>query len=131
MLELLITLAVTVFGLMGVLSLHATLTTGANLTAQSQEATAAGTEIMETLRSKRPSQLCNEVVHGTAAVPCTNAAYTTVIGRNGMSYSVGVDVSVAATNLWLVRVEVTWTDDANGQPHTVPLEMLRTSKEAL
>ena len=46
-------------------------------------------------------------------------------------YDIGVDVSVPAANLWRVRVEVSWTDDTSGDTHMVPLEMLRTSKEAL
>jgi Tfp pilus assembly protein PilV len=131
MVELLVTLGVTVFGLMGVLSLHTSLSTGANLAGQSQEAVAVGAQVMETLRSKRPAALCDEVMNGTASVPCTNTTYTTVLGRNSMSYAVSVDVSVAATNLWLVRVEVSWTDDQSGDSHMVPLELLRTSQEAL
>lgn len=131
MMELLLSLAVTVFGLMAVLALHTSLSAGSNLTGQSQEAVAAGAQVMETLRSKRPSVLCNEIMNGTATVPCTNATYATVLGRNGTSYSVGAAVTIPSTNLWRVRVEVSWTNDADGATHTVPLEMLRTSKEAL
>jgi Tfp pilus assembly protein PilV len=131
MVELLITLGVTVFGLMGVLLLHTSLSTGATLAGQSQEAVAVGAEVMETLRSKRPAALCDEVMNGTASVPCNNATYATVLGRNSMSYEVSVDVSVAASNLWLIRVEVSWIDDASGDSHIIPLELMRTSQEAL
>jgi hypothetical protein len=33
--------------------------------------------------------------------------------------------------LWLVRVEVTWTDDATAVTRTLPFELLRTSRESL
>ena len=131
MMELLITLGVTVFGLMGILAAHRALTQGTSYSGQAQEAVAVGTQAMETLRSKRPEALAFEVTGGTATLPYSNATYTTVLGRNGVPYTVGVDVTSVTGSLLKLRVAVSWTDDSDGSTRTLPFELLRTSRESL
>jgi len=66
--------------------------------------------------------------------------WSSVTGRGGMTFSRRVIVTslAAATNLWLIRVEVSWTEDgaaagANGGllDHKVSVEVIRTVEEAL
>ncbi len=131
MMELLITLVISVFALMGILALHVSLSHGTTRASQVQEAVAIGAKVIETLRGKRPGDLSTEVTGSAAAPPYTNASYATMLGRNGLSYTVGVDVSSPATGLWLLHVDVSWTDDVTGDTTTLPLELIRTSREAL
>jgi prepilin-type N-terminal cleavage/methylation domain-containing protein len=131
LLELLITLVVTTFGLMGTMALHASLTEGATHSGRSQEAVTIGTQVMETLRAARPAELATAVTGSVAAPPFSNPTYGTMLGRNGLSYSLAVDVTAPTGSLWRIRVEVSWVDDVTGVSTTFPFELLRTSKEAL
>lgn len=131
LLELMITLAISVFALMGTLALHNSLAQANTRAGQTQEAVAVGSRVMETLRKKRPEELPVEVTGSTAAAPFSNATYTTILGRNGVSYAVGVSVSAPTNATWLMRVEVSWDDDNTGETTTLPLELIRGQKEAL
>lgn len=134
LMELLITMVVTLFGLMGLMALHVTLTQGNDTVNRTQEAIAVGTQTVEQLRNMRPGKLAQELTGSSTAVPPMSVPnYATKLGRNNVSYS--MDVSVvqvpAANNLWRVRVTVNWVDDANNQAHAVPLEIIRTAQEAM
>lgn len=130
MVELLVTLSISVFALMGILALHKSLAQSTTRAGQIQEAVTIGSRTMETLRKKRPADLSVEVTGSSSAPPYTNATYVTVLGRNNMSYTVGVGVTSPASGVWLMRVTVTWTDDANVTT-SLPLELIRTAKDAL
>lgn len=130
MVELLVTLSISVFALMGILALHKSLAQSTTRAGQIQEAVTIGSRTMETLRKKRPADLPIEVTGASSAPPYSNANYATVLGRNSLSYTVGVDVTAPSNGVWLMRVSVTWTDDANVTT-TLPLEMIRTAKDAL
>lgn len=131
MLELLVTLVISVFALMGILGLHVSLSQGGTRAGQIQEAVAVGSRVMETLRGKHPAELAVEVTGSHASVPYSNPSYATILGRNGLSYTVGVQVSSPSNGLWLLHVDVTWTDDASGDTTTLPLELVRTARDAL
>ena len=131
MIELLVTLVITVFGLMGLLAAHRSLSQGSGSASRAQEAVAVGTQVVEQLRGTRPADLPRVVTGGTASPPYGNSTFATITGRNGVPYAVAVDVAAAATNLWRLRVEVTWADDDGGAPHALAFELLRTSREAL
>jgi type IV pilus assembly protein PilV len=134
LLELLITMVVTIFGLMGIMALHVSLTQGNDSASRTQEAIAVGTQSIEMLRSKRITDMANTLVGSTSATPPIDVPnFTTVLGRNNVSYTVDVHVTTVptATNLWRVRVEVHWTDDGSLTAHTIPFEVIRTVQEAL
>ena len=131
LMELLVTLGITVFGLIGILAAHKSLSAGTGATGQAQEAIAVGTQVMESLRNHRPSELPIAVTGGAANPPYDNTTFATILGRNGVSYTAAVDVDevVGAPALWRFRVAVSWTDDSG--LHTLPFELIRTSREAL
>ena len=132
MIELLITLVVTVFGLMGAMALHASLTRGNETAGRTAEATAVGTQVFEQLRGAGATDMMT-MLCGTAP-PLDVEPYTTILGRNGMSYTVDVHITevAGAPSLWKIRVEVKWTDDnANGNTQMIPFEVVRTLQEAL
>ena len=126
------TLVISVFGIMGVMALHASLTQGTSVAGRSQEAVAVAGQVLETLRSKRITQMTEAITGSPSSTPpFSNPTYTTVLGRNGLSYAVGVDVVAVSAELWRLRIEVTWIEDTTGVSRTVPLEVLRTVREAL
>lgn len=132
MIELLITLVVTVFGLMGAMALHASLARGNDVAGRTSEATAVGTQVLEQLRGARTADMLTAL--SASGPPVDVAPYTTILGRNGMSYSVDVHIAEVSgqPNLWRLRVEVHWTDDnANGEEHMIPFEVVRTIQEQL
>ena len=132
MLELLITLLVTVFGLMGAMALHSSLTAGNTYASRAQEASAVGAEVMEQLRAKRTIDLAVALTGSPTAVPpITRSNYTSVIGRNGLTYTTDVTVTLFSSTLWKVRVVTKWTDESNGDAMTLPIELLKPSSEAL
>lgn len=132
LLELLVTLLISVFGLMAILGLHISLTRGTETNTRVQEAVTVGGQIMERLRAKRPDALAQEVTgSATTSAPYTNATYTTVLGRNGVSYGAGVSVTPFGSSLLRLRVEISWADDTTGETRMLPLELLRTAREAL
>lgn len=132
LLELLVTLVISVFGIMGIMALHASLTRGTSDAGRSQEAVAVGGQVLESLRSKRIADMTDAITGSPSTTPpFANPTFKTMLGRNGLSYAVGVDVVAVSTELWRLRVEVTWTEDTTGVTRTIPLEVLRTIREAL
>jgi prepilin-type N-terminal cleavage/methylation domain-containing protein len=129
--ELLVTMVISVFALMGLLALHGSLSQSTTRSGQFQEAVAVGSNVLETLRKVRPGDLSTRVTGSSAIPPYTNATYGPVLGRNGISYSVGVSVTSPANELWLMRVEVTWTSERDGGTTMLPLELIRPAREAL
>lgn len=134
LMELLVTLAVTVFGLMGMMALHTSMTSGGDVAGRTQEAVAVGTQVLEQLRSDRPDNMMKTLTGSpTSTAPQDIEPFTTILGRNAISYTVDVHVTAVtgAANLWKLRVEVKWTDDNSTVEHSVPFEVLRTSRDAL
>ena len=132
--ELLVTLIVTAFGLMGVMALHLSMTSGGENAGRNAEAVAVGTQIVESLRAQRPTDMMQTLTGSSVSVPPVDlTGYTTKTGRNGVSYTIDVHVAAVGTSgsLWRVRVEVKWTDDTSTTGHTLPFEVIRTSQEAL
>lgn len=132
MVELMITLAVTMFGLMGLIALNTTFSRSSQTMNRSQEGVAVGKQVIEELRAKRTAELVTALTGTVAATPpFSRTGYTTVAGRNGLSYTVDVDVTAVTSTLWRMRVEVEWTDDTDGSTRSVPLELIRASTEAM
>jgi prepilin-type N-terminal cleavage/methylation domain-containing protein len=141
LMELLVTLSVTTIGLIGLMGLHLSIARSNDDAARSAEAQAIATQELESLRAQLiPDMMTTLAGTATALPPVTNTTLGTVTGRSGMTYRRVVKVTAPSTssNLWLVRVEVSWTEDgavagANGGQldHTLAVEVLRTVQEAL
>lgn len=141
LLELLITLSVTTIGLIGLLALHLSIARGNDGASRSAEAQQVTVGALEQLRSQAPQTLMQTLTGNPAASPPVTAAAYTVIGRNGMTYSVVrsvVALPSASTSLWRIRVVTSWAEDgaalgSAGAPlnHSIALEVIRTLEEQL
>jgi prepilin-type N-terminal cleavage/methylation domain-containing protein len=136
--ELLVTLGVTVIGLLGLLSLY-TVTARANaLGAHSGEAVAIAEATVEEVRNTALGDLLAS--NGATALPL-DLPLDTVAGRAGTTFNRRMQVTeltATSPNLVKIRIEVTWTDahaaaGAQGgiYDHRVSLELIRTASEAL
>ncbi len=132
MVELLITLVVSMFGLMGLVALNTTFSRSGQAMSQTQEAVSIGKGVIENLRSKRTAEFVTDLTGSTASTPpFDRTSYTSQAGRNGLTYTVDVNVSAVTATLWRMRVLVHWTDDTDGRMREVPLELVRPTTEAL
>lgn len=132
MVELMITLVVTMFGLMGLVALNTSFSRNGQAMNQTQEAVSIGKGVLEGLRSKRTADFITDLTGSTASTPpFDRTGYTSLAGRNGMTYTVDVSVAAVTTTLWRTRVLVRWTDDTDGRDRQLALELVRPSTEAL
>jgi prepilin-type N-terminal cleavage/methylation domain-containing protein len=141
LLELLITMAVTVIGLMGLMSLHLTTTRGNDIAGRSGEGVNIAQQTLEDLRARSYKDMV-EVLTGNrnTALPI-DIVLNVVQGRNGMSYrrrAFVQEMTAASSGLIRVRLEVSWTDDGAVQgsdsgvhDHVVALEVIRTRLETM
>lgn len=145
LLELLVTLAITTIGMLGILSLHVSLSRGNDGAARAAESITVAKETVEWLRTLRYDDMLSAL--GTTAPGGTDVVVdlTPTVGRAGMSYRRRVTlrkiVDHVATNSQLIRlrVEVAWTEDgaapvgfASGpRDRSIAFELLRTNQEAL
>jgi prepilin-type N-terminal cleavage/methylation domain-containing protein len=137
LIELLVTLGVTVIGLTGLLSIHLATVRGNSATARGAAATATAQLTMEELRQTPIATL----VTTYGALPIDHEPLDTVPGPAGLTLSrtlTVTELTAASSDLVLLRVEVSWTDDgaAPGEEggkydHMVSLELIRTRQEAL
>lgn len=131
MMELMVTLVISVFGLLGVLGMHATLSRGVSANDQTQEAIAFGSRTLETLRAMRVDDMVSSISSTATTPPLAQTSYATLAGRNGISYQADVAVTevTGTASLWRLRVEVSWTE--GGESHRIPVEVLRTTRDSL
>ena len=142
LLELLVTLGITVIGLTGLMSLHIATIRGNDSTAKHGEAVAIAQETLETLRADKLTEL---LARFSAATLPVNASLNTISGRGGITFRRQVQITeltAASTDLYKIRVIVAWSDDnsngsgsgtgaASALDHQVSLELIRTVQEAL
>ena len=138
LLELLVTLTITTIGLVGLLSLHVSLTRGNELSARAQEGAVIANQTVENLRSQRPADMMTTLTGNPASVPPLTVTIGTAAGRNGLTYRRSVTVTALTATLWKLRVVVGWTDDgavagssAGKFDHTMASEIVRTTQETL
>jgi prepilin-type N-terminal cleavage/methylation domain-containing protein len=150
LLELLVTLAVTTIGLIGLFSLHLSIARGNDGASRAAEATQIGNATIEQLRSARITDMVGQLTGNPNDLPpidvtsfsaAISGSTGTVAGRAGMTYRRRVIVTAlnsASASLWKIRVEVGWTEDgaaagASGGAfdHLVSAEVIRTVEEAL
>lgn len=150
LLELLITLAITTIGMVGVMTLHLSVSRGNDGAARTNEAMTVATETVEWLRSMAFDDLQAELgVNPVLGSPVT-VNLSTVPGRAAMSFRrrtiitvlSGQAVGPSDTRLTRFRVEVAWTEDgavrtgadgfsAGYYDHAIAFEFVRTAKEFL
>jgi prepilin-type N-terminal cleavage/methylation domain-containing protein len=132
MVELLVTMTISLFALMGGLAIHSSMTGGLATSAQMSEATVVAVQTMEKLRAKRTLDVAEEITGSTATqAPFARDGYASVIGRNGLTYTVDVAVAALSATLWKIRIDVNWQSDATGEGRSVALELVRASAESL
>lgn len=142
LLELLVTLGITVIGLTGLMSLHLATVRGNDSTAKHGEAVAIAHETLETLRADKLTELLTRFTATTLPI---DASLDTISGRGGITFRRQVQITeltAASTDLYKIRVVVAWSDDnSNGAgsgtgsasiyDHQVSLELVRTVRELL
>lgn len=129
--ELMVSLVISVFGLLGVLAMHGSLSRGIATTDETQEALAFAARTLETLRAMRVDQMTAAIAPTASAPPFGQTGYATTTGRKGVTYQADVQVTEVpgTAGLWRLRVEVSWTE--GGESHRLPIEVLRTTRESL
>jgi prepilin-type N-terminal cleavage/methylation domain-containing protein len=137
LIELLVTLTVTVIGLAGMLSLFNANSRNSSIASRSAHASTAAQETIEELRGMSIPALTT--LYG--ALPIEDADLDPVDGPAGLVLNRRMSLhqlSAASADLFLMRVEVYWTDDGatpgadNGRyDHQVSLELIRTRQEQL
>ncbi len=138
LLELLVTMAVTVLGLLGLMAMHVATVKGNEATARSAAAVAVAQDTLEAHRSMTYAALIAEF--GATDLP-VDATLDTVVGRDGTTYTRRVllsEVPGVSRDVIKLRVEVGWTEDhaaagSNGgiNDHKVGLEIVRSTAEGL
>ena len=141
LLELLITLSVTTIGLIGLLSLHLSVTRGNDGASRSAEAQQIGASELESLRAQRLTDMMTNLTGNPAFSLPTVPRVRAVAGRGGMTFTVTstvVALPSASASLMRIRVVTQWTEDggalgANGGQldHALSLEVIRTVEEQL
>jgi prepilin-type N-terminal cleavage/methylation domain-containing protein len=140
LMELLITLSVTTIGLVGLLSLHLSVSRGNDSASRSAEAQQLCVSELEALRAMSYVTLMQTL--SGAGIEGDPATRTTLAdGRGGMRFTVTselTNIPKVSANLLKIRVRVTWAEDgatfSGGKgtfDHSLALEVIRTMQEAL
>lgn len=141
LLELMLTLTVTTIGLIGLLSLHLSIARGNDSANRSAEGSQIANATLEQLRAAHIQDMMFQLTGNPLATPPIDLnPWNTVVGRGLQTFRRRVIVTqlAASTSLWLIRVEVGWTEDGAAQganagllDHTVSVEVVRTVEEDL
>lgn len=142
LIELLITLSVTTIGLIGLLSLHLSVTRGNDGASRAAEAEQVTASELESLRAMRLDNLMKALTGSTTvSFSPTPQRVQTINGRAGVSFTVTSTLTAltsASTSLMKIRVVTQWAEEggrvgSNGGllDHSLALEVVRTLEEAL
>lgn len=136
MVELLVTMAVTVIGLTGVVAMHTSSARSNRIAKESTAATSICERTMEELRGTSVDEIVTS--YGNGELPFET--YLDDVEEGKVAYTRRVSGAEVEDNPGLVRlrVDVDWTE-AGGQPgdeggrfdHTISLEVVRTRLEQL
>ena len=139
--ELLITMAVSIIGLMGLMSLHVATSRGNDVASRGGEGVAIAQQTLEDLRARSFKDMVEYLTGNRNASLPIDVTMNTVPGRSNMTYrrrALVEELSAASTSLIRIRVEISWTDDnatagidSGAHDHLVPLEVFRTREETL
>lgn len=132
MIELLVTLAVTTIGMVGLVALNLATMNGNSLAARNVEANAIAQDSLEQIRSMPPTAMLT--TYGTPLG--TPVPMDSIAGRAGTTYdrAVTIDEMSVSSALLRIRIEVSWRDDGSTAAladHKVALELLRPREEPL
>jgi prepilin-type N-terminal cleavage/methylation domain-containing protein len=148
LLELLITLAISTIGMVGVMSLHLSVGRGNEGAARANEGMSVAGETVEWLRSLTYAEMEAELAIAPAFGAPLTVALPDVPGRAAMTFrrrTIVTVISGSAANsnrLTRFRVEVSWTEDGAARTvadnfsdgrfdHAIAFEFVRTEKENL
>jgi prepilin-type N-terminal cleavage/methylation domain-containing protein len=141
LLELLITLTVTTIGLIGLLSLHLSVTRGNDGASRSAEAQQIGVSELESLRAMRLPDMSQALTGSSTLSFPTPPRVRTRLGRGGVPFTVTSTVtqlSSVSPSLLKIRVVTSWAEEggtfgSNGGTldHSLALEVIRTLEESL
>ena len=143
LLELLIAMSITVFGLLGLVSLHRTTIQGNQVASSMVEATTIAQRTMEEIRSI-PVQSPDPTIETLSTMypvwPVTDAPMSDVTNSRGDTYLRFLSLRELAISpeLVMVRIEVRWSDNGADPTainpllnHSIAMEMIRTRQEEL
>jgi prepilin-type N-terminal cleavage/methylation domain-containing protein len=136
MIEVLITLAVTLIGLAGLMTLHHVVTDGTGSAARMAEASGIAESALEEVR-----QLAFTRIESQFGAPPIDVELEQAAGKGERVYDRRLLVEPldeVSADLFRVRIEVSWTDDGaaagsddGSHDHTFVLETFRTRQEAM
>ena len=135
LIEIMVTMAITLLGLAAMLTLHGTVAEGNRMSVESAEASAVAESALEDLRQDSIARI--ETTYNAVPIDVNLAD---VQGRNSQVFARRLLVQAVSGQADLVklRVEVSWTDsgaavgaDDGIHDHRVVLEELRTREEQL
>lgn len=134
--EVLITLAVTLVGLAGLMTLHHVISEGTGSAGRMSEASAIAEAALEEVRQMHFSQL--ETAFGALPID-TDLEEAAGKGERVYARHLLIEaLDAISPDLFRVRIEVTWADDGaaigsddGANDHTFVLETFRTRQEAL
>jgi prepilin-type N-terminal cleavage/methylation domain-containing protein len=135
LIELMVTMAVSLIGVAGLLQLHRTMSKGNQMNARQLEATNFAEAALEAVRGKSSAELTS--IYGDFPI---DAALAPRLGRNDLEFSGRLKVELVGEppmELIRLRTEIRWTDPGavpgsggGVYDHIVNLELLRTQDEA-
>ncbi|HKE14208.1 MAG TPA: prepilin-type N-terminal cleavage/methylation domain-containing protein [Kofleriaceae bacterium] len=136
MIEVLVTLAVTLIGLAGLMALHHVVSEGNSSAGRTTEASAIAETALEEVRQLAFAQI--ETQFGTAPI---DAELEDATGKGDHVYRRRLliePIDAVSPDLFRVRIEVSWTEDGaaagsdeGAHDHTFVLETLRTRQEVM
>lgn len=136
MVELLVTLAVTLIGLTGVMAMHTSSARSNRLAKETTGATSICERTMEQLRAMSVDEIV--AMLGEGELPFDTALTDVETGHVTYTRQLTAEEIEASPGLVLFRIDVDWTegdaqpgDDGGRYDHTISLEVLRTKLELL
>jgi len=136
LIEVLITLAVTLIGLAGLMTLHHVVSDGTGSAARMAEASSIAETALEEVR-----QLAFTRIESQFGAPPVDAELEQAAGKGERLYDRRLliePLDEVSPDLFRVRIEVSWTDDGaepgsddGAHDHTFVLETFRTRQEAM
>jgi prepilin-type N-terminal cleavage/methylation domain-containing protein len=135
--EILVTMTITIIGLTGLLSLHMATIKGNQIASRSAEATTFAQEVIEELRTRT----VDSIIAQYGLLPVNDELIDSPAGRAGMTYTRRLwinELTTMSEDLIRIRVEVSWADDGadpatadESLRHSIALEIVRTRQEKL
>jgi len=121
LIEIMVSLAVIIIGLLGIMALQATTVRQNRLARGIERARVYAAQVMEDLRAKPATALPASGTYPVVLTP-DNVTYTRTFTVGGVTGSTG---------LILITVTASFVDDADGLTHSSTMQIVRTTSETL